>query len=316
MPVVLGVLLLVLGLGAVYYGFSAGGRLRKQELRRLVEAEMGEPSMAPEGLYDLVERAGLIADRALGAGSFKEKIEVMLTRAGSSLKPGEMVAVGAGAALAAGTLVFAVTGSFMAVLVAAAGGASAVWAWFSAKGRRRIDRIEQQLPSVLRLVAGSLDAGASVLGALDLVAKEGDPPLGAELARAVAETKVGLPVVESLSNMAARIGSRDVIWTVEAIRIQSMTGGKLADTLRVLADFMRTRLEVRGEIRALSAEARLSAKVLTGLPLLVGAYLFMFRRAYLEPLYVTGAGKTMLAFAAMGIVVGSWWMRRMVRVEV
>jgi tight adherence protein B len=90
----------------------------------------------------------------------------------------------------------------------------------------------------------------------------------------------------------------------------------LADTLRVLADFMRARLEVRGEVRALSAEARLSAKVLTLLPIVIGLFFFFFRRGYFQPLYTTGVGKGMLVAGAIGIVLGSVWMRRLVRVEV
>jgi tight adherence protein B len=132
----------------------------------------------------------------------------------------------------------------------------------------------------------------------------------------VAETKVGRPLLESLDAMADRAGSRDLDWTVEAIRIQYETGGKLADTLRVLGDFMRARQEVRGEVRALSAEARLSAKVLTALPILIAAFFFLFRRAYFAPLYATSTGRVMLAVGAAGILVGSWWMRRLVRVEV
>jgi tight adherence protein B len=112
------------------------------------------------------------------------------------------------------------------------------------------------------------------------------------------------------------VGSTDLDWTVEAIRIQHTTGGRLADTLRVLAEFMRARLEVRGEVRALSAEARLSAHVLTALPLLVGAFFVFFRGAYIEPLFTTSIGRMMLFVAAGGIVLGSLWMRRIVRVEV
>jgi tight adherence protein B len=166
------------------------------------------------------------------------------------------------------------------------------------------------------MLSGSLEAGSSVLQAIELVVEEGDPPLATELARVVAETKVGRPLLESLQALAERIGSSDLDWTVEAIRIQNQTGGKLADTLRVLADFMRARLEIRGEVRALSAEARLSAKVLTALPLLVGAFLFLFRGSYLEPLYTTSTGRVMLIVGIAGLVFGSIWMRRMVRVEV
>jgi tight adherence protein B len=152
-----------------------------------------------------------------------------------------------------------------------------------------------------------------MLHAMEIVAAEGDPPLASEFARVVAETQVGRPILDSLQAMADRAGSQDLDWTVEAIRIQYTTGGSLAETLRVLAEFMRARVEVRAEVRALSAEARLSGKVLTGLPLLVGGFLFLFRRDYMSPLYTTGLGKIMLGMALLGMAVGSLWMQRIVK---
>jgi len=148
---------------------------------------------------------------------------------------------------------------------------------------------------------------------MEIIAMEGDPPLAEEFARVVAETQVGRPILDSLQAMSDRCGSQDLDWTVEAIRIQYTIGGSLSETLRVLADFMRARVEVRAEVRALSAEARLSGKVLTGLPLLVGAFLFLFRRDYVAPLYQTNTGRYMLGAAGFGMLLGTMWMRRIVK---
>jgi tight adherence protein B len=184
------------------------------------------------------------------------------------------------------------------------------------RARKRLIALETQLPAVLQMLAGSLDSGSSLLLALELAGEEGDPPLATELNRVVAETRVGRPLLESLEAMAERIGSKDISWTVEAIRIQHQTGGKLADTLRILAEFMRARIEVRGEVRALSAEARISGQVLTGMPIAIGAFLFFFRRGYLDPLISTPFGWVMLGAAATGMILGTLWMRRMIQVEV
>ncbi|HEX2259546.1 MAG TPA: type II secretion system F family protein [Actinomycetota bacterium] len=316
MNIVLAALFVILGGGMVAYGISLRGNARRQKLRELLDAEMVEPSRSPEALAELIERAGAYAERAFGKTSWAERVRVSLEQAGWSLKAGEFGAILAISTIGTVALVAAVTRSFAGALVAAVAVPTVAVFWLNSKGRRRLAKMEDQLPSVLQLIAGSLDSGASLLLALELAGAEGNPPLAPELTRVVAETRVGRPLIESLEAMAARIGSRDIAWTVEAIRIQQLTGGKLADTLRVLADFMRTRLEVRGEVRALSAEARISGKVLTGLPLVIGTILFLFRREYLEPLIETGGGRIMLFIAAGGIVVGTLWMRRLVRVEV
>lgn len=304
------------GIAVTAWGLAERQRTKRDALERLLEAELAEPSRPPDALADLVERLGDAAERRIGGTDLAEKIRLTLTRTGWTIRPGELTAILLIGTVAVGFLALLVTGSlFVAVSIGALVPLGAV-SWIARTGRKRLERIEGQLPTMLQVLASSLDSGASVLGAMELASTDGDPPLADEFSRVVAETRVGRPLVESLEAMAARVGSNDLTWTVEAIRIQHQAGGRLADTLRILADFMRTRLEVRGEVRALSAEARLSAKVLTGLPIVLAGYLFGFRRSYFEPLYTTSGGKAMIAVAVVGIVAGSLWMRRLARVEV
>lgn len=304
------------GIAVASWGLAERQRAKRDALERLLEAELAEPSRPPDALADLVERLGDVAERRIGGTDLAEKIRLTLTRTGWTIRPGELTGILVVGTVAVGFLALLVTGSlFVAVSIGALVPLGAV-SWIARTGRKRLGRIEGQLPTMLQVLASSLDSGTSVLGALELAAADGDPPLADEFSRVVAETRVGRPLVESLEAMAARVGSNDLTWTVEAIRIQHQAGGRLADTLRILADFMRTRLEVRGEVRALSAEARLSAKVLTGLPIVLAGYLFAFRRSYFEPLYTTSGGKAMIAVAVVGIVAGSLWMRRLARVEV
>lgn len=309
-------LLVACGLAACAWGLAERRKARATLLAELLDRELADPSARPEHLAELVERAGAVAERLLARTSATGGVQLTLTRAGLALRPGEAVAI---LAIATGLVAAAVwlwTASPAAALVVSASAGAALAGWVARKARDRVRRVEEQLPSVLQLLAGSLESGASVLHALELVVEEGEPPLTTELDRVIAETRVGRSLIDALEAMAERIGSHDLDWTVEAIRIQHRSGGKLADTLRVLAGFMRARVEVRGEVRALSAEARLSAKVLTILPIAVAGYLFAFRRSYLEPLYTTPMGRMMIAVALGGLVLGSLWMRRIVRVEV
>lgn len=314
--VALAALMLALGLIAIAYGISQGGRNRKSKLRELLEVELTEPTKGPEELSDLMERAGAYAERAFGATPSAGKLRERLTQAGSPLKAGEYAAVLVCVSVMLGVAAFLLSKSALIGL-----GVTLATPFFGmvrlkSRAQKRLVKMESQLPAVLQLLAGSLDSGSSLLLAMELAGEEGDPPLANELKRVVAETRVGRPMLEALEAMAARVGSRDISWTVEAIRIQHQTGGRLADTLRVLADFMRTRVEVRGEIRALSAEARISGKVLIAMPIGIAAFLFTFRRGYLDPLIGTGMGKVMLAAAITGMVLGSLWMRKLVQVEV
>ena len=304
------------GLLMVVFGIFQRSSGRREELRQLLEIELEEPTKSPEALSDLMEKAGAYAERAMGKTATAVSLRGRLTQAGSNLKAGEFIAIIAIAAAVVAVLAGSLSNSFLIGLIMAALTPLVGMMYLKNKARKRLITLEGQLPAVLQLLAGSLDSGSSLLLALELAAEEGDAPLATELSRVIVETRVGRPLLESLEAMAERIGSRDISWTVEAIRIQHQTGGKLADTLRILAEFMRARLEVRGEVRALSAEARISGKILIAMPIGIGMFLFFFRRGYLDPLLSTTIGQLMMGGAIIGMILGSLWMRKLVQVEV
>ena len=301
------------GIIAVAAGLAAREHHQRQALSRLLDLERADPTESPQTLVALMEKAGALADRAFKGTTTTAKLQQALAAAGLRLRPGEFGVVAAGVGTVGALITLVLFHSLLisvAVLVAIP---LTAYFFVRRKGRSRRIALENQLPTMLQILAGSLDSGASMLHAMEIVAQEGDAPLAEEFARVVAETQVGRPVLDSLQAMADRCVSQDLDWTVEAIRIQYTSGGSLSETLRVLADFMRARVEVRAEVRALSAEARLSGKVLTALPLGVGGFLLLFRRDYVAPLYQTSIGKIMLAFAAFGMTMGTLWMQRIVK---
>lgn len=301
-------------LGAV--GLSRQFNDRTVALRNLLEQELDSPTRSPQDLSDLMERAGAFAERALGETQAVGRVRFRLIQAGSTIRAGEFGALSVFGTLILAGLVFVFSGSTLATLAVLVFAPIAVFSRLNAKARKRVTKLESQLPEALQLIAGSLDAGTSLLLGMELAGEEGDPPLAAELARVVAESGVGRPLLEALEAMSQRIGSKDIAWTVKAIKIQHQTGGKLADTLRVVADFMHARQEVRGEVRALSAEARISGKILIGMPITLGAFMFVTRREYIDPLFSTFPGQMLLGAAGVGLVLGHIWMKRLARVEV
>ena len=110
--------------------------------------------------------------------------------------------------------------------------------------------------------------------------------------------------------------SDDLHWTVMAIRIQQGVGGNLAEVLLTIANTIRERAAMRRQVRALSAEGRLSAYILVALPIIVAAWLFITNGAYMRPLYTTTMGEILLGFAVALVVIGALVMRKMIKVEV
>jgi len=181
---------------------------------------------------------------------------------------------------------------------------------------RRTKRFEAVLPDVLMLVATSLASGFSLLQALDAVAKDAPEPAAKEFSRALAEARIGSDVSDALEHMAVRMDSENMRWTTMAIRIQREVGGNLAETLRTTAATLREREMLRRQVRALSAEGRLSAYILIALPILLLFYTMWVNYEYVSLLWTTFLGILMSIVGIIAMIIGIFWMRNVVRIEV
>jgi tight adherence protein B len=256
------------------------------------------------------------AVRLLGSNR-EQRLALRLDLAGITRQPAEWVVLGCSAGLLLAVLLAVLTGN---PLVGILGGVLAGWLGMRLIVTVRISRrraaFSEQLPDVLQLVAGALQTGFSLPQALDAVVREDSQPAAGEFSRALAETRIGGELEVAMNRVADRMDSTDLRWTVMAIRIQRQVGGNLVEVLRNTADTMRERAQMRRQVRALSAEGRLSAYILVALPVLMAGYMFLARPDYIRPLYTTPFGLVMLIGAAVLVVVGSIWMRNLVRLEV
>ncbi len=183
-------------------------------------------------------------------------------------------------------------------------------------GGREKRKFEGQLPDTLTLLATSLRAGYSLLQAVEAVASEAPDPTAREFGRAMAEARLGRAVGDSLQGIAHRTQSQDFEWAVMAIEIQREVGGNLAEVLNTVANTMLQRNRLRGEIRALTAEGRLSAIVLGLLPFLMFGFLYSSNREYLQPLLDETLGQVALGFGVLLIAAGIFWLKKIVDIDV
>lgn len=184
------------------------------------------------------------------------------------------------------------------------------------EGRRRRG-LADQLPDALQLIVGSLRSGFSLAQAVDAVGRDLPPgTLASAFGRVAAETRIGSDIGDALERAAERLGSEDLAWVAMAVRIQRDAGGNLAEILDTTVETLRERERLRRHVWALSAEGRLSAYILIVLPILMAGWMFFIRRSYLTPLWTTPLGLLMLFGAVLLVVIGSFWISRLVRVEV
>jgi tight adherence protein B len=184
------------------------------------------------------------------------------------------------------------------------------------KRKRRLEKIETQLPIGVDTIANAIQAGLSLPQAIDVVARDMPAPLGTELQVVVRELALGMSLEQALDEFAARVPLRDVEIFVAAVHIQYRTGGNLSDILRSIANTIRERLRIRGEIRVLTAQQRMAGVIVTALPFFIVAAVRFLSPAYFEKLLEPGTMRIMLIVAGFGMLSGAYWLHRIAQIEV
>jgi tight adherence protein B len=192
-----------------------------------------------------------------------------------------------------------------------------VWlAWVQHKRLQRMRRIDQQLPDALDLMARAMQAGHAFSSALRLVGTDGPQPIAQEFLTVFDEINFGIPFDKALGNLASRVASGDLRFFVVAVLIQRDSGGNLAEILTSIGALIRERHKLAGTIRVLSAEGRISAWILTLLPVGLAVAITVINPRFISLLWTDPAGIRMVAVALGLMLLGIWWMWRMVRIRV
>jgi tight adherence protein B len=184
----------------------------------------------------------------------------------------------------------------------------------SARGKR-LKAFNEQIPSALDSLSNSLRGGYGLVQAMSLVAAELPAPMSVEMQRVVSEVSYGLPYDLSFKNMLRRNPGTDLSMVVTAIEINLEVGGNLAEILDNIGAIIRDRIRIQGQIHAYTAQARFSGLVLTALPFLLAALIYVTNPAYLSQLWTTTFGLIMIGVAAVMMVLGSLVMNKIAQID-
>ena len=188
--------------------------------------------------------------------------------------------------------------------------------WLRRGMNRARQEFEEGLPSTLALLASSLRSGLTFAQALDTVVQEGSGEIARQFRRALLEVKVGNSLEDALVRVAERMKSEDLAWTVTGLMIQREVGGSLSKILDTSAETISRRAELRREVRTLSAEGRLSAYVLAGLPVVIFLFLLATRPQYIAIFWSEPIGIVMMIAMLAAFATGWVWVNKLVKVEV
>jgi tight adherence protein B len=255
-----------------------------------------------------------LANKDLG-----EQLRLQLERADMTIQPGEYIF----ARLVLAAMGFAAPVFFVdGVIGWLAGGGAAIAGYnipkFYMNFRRnsRVKKLNAQLPEALMAISNSLKAGFGLLQSLSVASEQMDHPISTELARTIHEMNIGSSAEEALLALSERSGSYDLDIVVTAILVQRTVGGNLGEILDTVAETMRERIRIRGEIDTLTAQQKLTGIILGLLPLGVAVLFQILSPGYLTPLYTTFLGKMMLTVAFVMEVIGVMIIQRILKIEV
>ncbi|WP_349627161.1 type II secretion system F family protein [Arthrobacter sp. C9C5] len=247
--------------------------------------------------------------RSRGSGLLsREKLD----RAGLKKQPGDYVLMGCALTFVAAVLGFLLGGPALAAVLTLLTPVGLL-VFLSILVSRRRKKFDEQVPDALQMLAGGLRAGHSLLRAVDAAAEENEAPMKEELSRVVNETRIGRDLGESFAEVARRTDNEDFASITRAIEIHREVGGDLAQVLDHVGETIRDRNQIRGQVRALSAEGRMSAMVLMALPVVMFMGLTLFNPLYSKVFLTTIPGFLMILVAIVLLTVGGFWLSRLIK---
>ncbi len=256
----------------------------------------------------------------LMSGQYLEKIADDLQRADVDLHANEWAVLRIGLPIVLAAFpVIAIGPTVIGVLVALACAMGGFWLpgqYLKMRQKARVAKLDAQLPEALTLMSQSLKSGFGLLQSMNLAAEQMEHPVSTELGRAIQEMNVGSSAEEALMSLSQRAGSYDLDIVVTAILVQRTVGGNLSEILDKVADTMRERTRIKGEIKALTAQQSLTGLVIGFLPLGVGALFFVISPDYIKPLFQETIGRVMIVVAVFLEAIGLMIIRRILSIEV
>jgi tight adherence protein B len=258
--------------------------------------------------------AGLLG-RLLTGRSYTQSLSEELRRAGLTMSPAGFVQLCFLTTASGVGVGFLASGAFLAMMLGGLG-LLAPFFWIRRCQRKRLEAFQAQLPDAIDMLVSAMKAGYSFQAAMNFIGDETPAPLGPEFTRFYEEQRLGVDVRSALLALQSRVDSMDLKMFVTAVLVQRESGGNLGEVLANISDIMRERFALEGELETLTAESRLSARVLAALPVFVFIGMFALNPQFMTPMLQRPVGHVMLGLAALSVLMGYFVMVRISDIEV
>jgi tight adherence protein B len=280
-----------------------GGPSRKERRRRERDDEEGPSAI------------GAAVDRAVAGRGFANTLATQIARADLKVTVGEFLVISVTVALGLGVIFYILGRPILIPIGVLLGFFLPRW-YLSFRHKQRLKNFDAQLSDALNLMVNSMRAGYSTLQAMEVISREMPAPISTEFGRVVLEMQLGVPFDDAMDNLLRRVPSADLDLVVTAMSVQREVGGNLAEVLDAISFTIRERIRIKGEIRALTAQGRVSGYIITFLPFGIVGFLYLYNPEFIMPMFTEPCGWMMMGTGLVLIVIGYYAINKIVNIEV
>ena len=308
------VVFIVVGLGAV-----VGGVIASRRSSRFVEERLGLTEEVVVPAEAAGPRASPVADalnRALASRGLGSNLATQLAQADLKITVGEFVVATAMLVVVLGAVAYLWRQQVLIAAGACLLGFFIPRIYVGMSRGRRLKAFNDQLGDSINLLVNSLRAGYSVMQAMEAIAEEMGPPISVEFGRVVQEVQFGITLEQALGHMLRRITSEDLDMLITAINVQREVGGNLAEVLDAISYTIRERVRIKGEMRSLTAQSRVSGYMVSLVPVVLAGFIYLINEEFMSLLFTHPCGWTMIGVAVLGIVLGFVVINKMMQIDI
>ena len=243
-------------------------------------------------------------------------IEHKLIQAALPMRGAEFMVICLGTALVGAVAFLLLSGKMLLGLIGAVVGFGIPLLILKVKIDKRRKAFDDQLGDTIIQISNALRTGYSFMQAIEMVSREMPKPIGEEFARVLKEMNLGVTTEEALNNMAKRVNSDDLDLVITAVLIQRQVGGNLAVVLDSIATTIRERIKIKGHIRTLTAQGKISGIIIGMLPIVMAGVVYMLNPEYIKILFIHPMGKAMLAAGIVSQIIGMFIIRKIINIDI
>ncbi len=310
--IIIGVVLLI---AIVLLVIGLSGRSTGQDLieRRLGRREKQEEEQREKGGGEISVSA--VVDRAVAGRGFADNLAIQIAQADLKWTVGEFLVLSVLLAIVLG-LVFYVIKRYVFIPVGIIASFFGPRIYLGMRKSSRLKAFDGQLGDALNLIVNSLRAGYSTTQALEVISNEMPSPIADEFGRVVLELQLGVPFDSAMSNLLRRMPSPDMDLVITAMSVQREVGGNLAEVLDAISFTIRERVRIKGEIKILTAQGRITGYLITGLPFVLSGVVYLVNPDFMSGMIEDPCGWAMIGIALFLLVIGYFSVSKITSIEV